>query len=129
MRRRRLCARALGPTLRPGRVVVPDDLSARRDAGVRRLVEAAGCTLAFLPPYSPDLKPIEPAWSERETLLRPAAAGGTADAFRAASAAGTDASTPADARGYFGHCGDRRSSDLTSALEGVTAFPRVPRRW
>ncbi len=95
---------ALVPTLRPGQVVVLDNLSAHRDAGVRRLVEAAGCTLAVLPPYSPDLNPIEPAWSKLKTLLR-AAGARTADALHAALAAGVDAITPADARGYFGHCG------------------------
>ena len=95
---------ALVPVLKPGQVVVLDNLSAHRDARVRRLIEAAGCTLLFLPPYSPDFNPIEQAWSKLKTLLRSAGAR-TVDALHAALTTLVDAITPNDARGFFRHCG------------------------
>ena len=60
----------LCPKLRPGDTVVMDNLSAHKVAGVREAIEAAGARLLYLPPYSPDLNPIEKAWSKRKTLLR-----------------------------------------------------------
>ena len=65
---------ALVPALRPGQTVVLDNLSAHRAARVRHPVEAASCRLLFLPPYWPDLNPIEPAWSELRHLRRGAGA-------------------------------------------------------
>ena len=98
---------ALVPVLRPGQVVVLDNLGAHRDARVRRLIEGAGCTLLFLPPYSPDFNPIEQAWSKLKTLLRSAGAR-TVDALHTALTALVDAITPDDARGYFRYCGYAR---------------------
>ncbi len=98
---------ALVPTLRPGQVVVLDNLSAHRDARVRAMIEAAGCALRFLPPYSPDLNPIEQAWSKLKTLLRGVGARST-DALHAALTTLVDAITPNDAAGYFRHCGYAR---------------------
>lgn len=60
----------LVPTLRPGDVVVMDNLSSHKAAAVRRAIRAAGALLIFLPPYSPDLNPIEQAFSKLKTLLR-----------------------------------------------------------
>ena len=60
----------LCPKLRPGQVVVMDNLSAHKGDGVRASIEAAGAELLYLPPYSPDLNPIEKAWSKLKTLLR-----------------------------------------------------------
>jgi transposase len=97
-------AQVLVPTLRPGQIVVLDNLSVHRDARVRRLIERAGCELRFLPAYSPDLNPIEPAWSKLKTLLRTAGAR-TTTALHDALAGVVDAITPDDARGYFQHCG------------------------
>ena len=54
----------LVPELKPGQVVVLDNLSAHQAAEVEPLITAAGCRLLYLPPYSPDLKPIEPCWSK-----------------------------------------------------------------
>ena len=54
----------LCPTLRPGQVVVMDNLSAHKVEGVRQRIEAAGAQLLYLPPYSPDFNPIEQAWSK-----------------------------------------------------------------
>ena len=64
--------RVLVPELRPGDVVVLDNLACHRRAGVRRAIEAAGAELRFLPPYSPDLNPIELAFAKLKRLLRSA---------------------------------------------------------
>ena len=60
----------LVPTLTPGDIVVLDNLSSHHRAGVREAIEAAGCTLAYRPPYSPDLNPIEQLFSKLNSLLR-----------------------------------------------------------
>ena len=64
----------LAPTLRPGDIVIMDNLAAHKSAPVRNAIEAAGARLLFLPPYSPDLNPIENAFSKLKALLRKAAA-------------------------------------------------------
>ena len=94
----------LVPALRPGQTVILDNLSVHRAAGVRRLIEAAGCRLLFLPPYSPDFNPIEQAWSKLKTLLRGMGARTTA-ALHAALTTLVDRITGSDARAYFHHCG------------------------
>jgi transposase len=94
----------LVPALRPGQIVVMDNLSPHKAPRVRRLIERAGCRLLFLPPYSPDFSPIEPAWSKLKTLLRGVGAR-TTDALHAALTTLVDAITTSDARGYFRHCG------------------------
>lgn len=63
----------LVPTLRPGDVVILDNLPAHKGSAVREAVEAAGATLLFLPPYSPDFNPIENAFTKLKALLRKAA--------------------------------------------------------
>lgn len=94
----------LVPTLRPGQVVVLDNLNAHRAAAVRTLIARVGCRLLFLPPYSPDFNPIEPAWSKLKTLLRGAAAR-TREVLEAALRTVLDQITAADARGWFRHAG------------------------
>jgi transposase len=94
----------LAPALRPGQVVVLDNLSAHKGDRVRALVEARGCRVWSLPPYSPDLSPIEEAFAKLKTLLRRAAAR-SREALDAAIAHALDQISPADARGYFAHCG------------------------
>ena len=64
----------LVPTLRPGMVVIPDNLPAHHVSGVREAIEGAGCRVEYLPPYSPDRNPIENAFSKFKRLLRTAAA-------------------------------------------------------
>ena len=64
----------LCPQLRPGDVVVMDNLSSHKVKGVRERIEAAGAELLYLPPYSPDMNPIEKAWSKLKLLLRTAKA-------------------------------------------------------
>lgn len=94
----------LVPTLRPGQVVILDNLSAHRCQTVEALIEGAGCRLLYLPPYSPDFNPIEQAWSKLKTLLRGAAAR-TRDALEAALRTILDQITTADAESWFAHCG------------------------
>jgi len=94
----------LAPTLRPGQIVAMDNLRQHQSARVRRAIEARGASLWLLPAYSPDLNPIEEAFSKVKTLLRSAAAR-VHEALVAAIWAALRAITPADARGYFTHCG------------------------
>lgn len=94
----------LVPELRPGNIVVMDNLSVHKQVRVRKLIEQAGARLVFLPPYSPDLSPIEPAWSKVKALLRRAAAR-TYEGLLDAVTAALRAITPDDARGWFRHCG------------------------
>jgi transposase len=94
----------LGPQLRSGDVVVLDNLSAHKGARVRQAVEARGAVLLFLPPYSPDLNPIEKAWSKVKAWLRGRAAR-TALALGYAIGEALDRITAADCRGYFASCG------------------------
>jgi transposase len=65
----RYFARLLVPTLSPGDIVVMDNLSSHKGAGVRKATEAAGTTLVYLPPYSPDFNPVEKAFSKLKALL------------------------------------------------------------
>ena len=94
----------LAPSLSPGQVVVMDNLGAHRGERVRELVEGKGCELWFLPPYSPDLNPIEEAFSKVKGLLRKASAR-TRGALVEAMGQALDAVSARDARGWFGHCG------------------------
>ena len=96
----------LCPTLRLGQIVILDNVSFHRAAGIRELIEAAGCQLLFLPPYSPDFAPIEHAFAKLKTALR-AAAARTPAALEAAIAAALELITAADAHGWFAHCGYR----------------------
>lgn len=64
----------LAPTLRPGDIVIMDNLSSHKIAGVREAIEATGAELRYLPPYSPDLNPIEQVFAKLKTLLRKIAA-------------------------------------------------------
>lgn len=95
---------ALVPALRRGQVVVMDNLAAHKVAGIRTAIEAAGCRVIYLPPYSPDLSPIEPMWSKVKQTLRTIGAR-TVDTLGDAIAAALNTITPADCRGYFRHCG------------------------
>jgi transposase len=63
----------LCPSLRPGDIVIADNLSSHKVAGVREAIEAVGATIRYLPPYSPDLNPIEKLFAKLKALLRRAA--------------------------------------------------------
>ncbi len=71
------------PELRPGDIVVMDNLSSHKGPKVRALIEAAGAALLFLPPYSPDFNPIENAFAKLKALLRKAAERTVAGLWRA----------------------------------------------
>ena len=60
----------LAPTLAPGDIVIMDNLAAHKVAGIRQAIEACGATLLYLPPYSPDLNPIEPSFAKLKALIR-----------------------------------------------------------
>jgi transposase len=94
----------LCPELKDGQLVVMDNLSSHRGKRVRELIEARGCKLVFLPPYSPDLNPIEEAFSKIKGFIRKAEAR-TREALVEAMAAAISAVTARDARGFFEHCG------------------------
>ncbi len=94
----------LAPTLEPGQIVVMDNLKQHRGERTRELIEARGAELWLLPRYSPDLNPIEEAFSKVKTLLRRAAAR-THEALAEAIWSALKAITSADAHGYFTHCG------------------------
>lgn len=94
----------LCPTLSEGDIVVMDNLRAHKVAGVREAIEAAGARLEYLPPYSPDLNPIEKCWSKVKTFLRKAKAR-TREALEAALKQALLTITEADARAWFTHCG------------------------
>jgi transposase len=94
----------LAPALRPGQIVVLDNLQAHRSPRTRRAIAARGARLWFLPSYSPDLNPIEEAFAKVKALLRQAAAR-THEALAAAIWTALAAISTRDARGYFTHCG------------------------
>ena len=95
------------PTLRAGQLVVMDNLSAHKGERVRELIEEQGCELLYLPAYSPDLNPIEEAFSKVKGLLRKACAR-TRDALvEAMGRMHYLQSVAQDARGFFEHCGYR----------------------
>lgn len=96
----------LAPTLRPGDVVVLDNLSSHKVAGVREAVEATGAELRYLPPYSPDLNPIELAFSKFKKLLRDGAER-TAEKLGTLCGRVLDAFSEDECRNYFRHCGYR----------------------
>ena len=96
----------LAPTLHEGQVAVMDNLSAHKGERVRELIEARGCQLIYLPSYSPDLNPIEEAFSKTKDLVRKAEAR-TKEALIEAIGIALSALNSEDARSYFEHCGYR----------------------
>ena len=103
--------RVLAPTLRAGQVLVMDNLSVHKGERVRELIEHRGCQLLYLPPYSPDLNPIEEAFGKIKGLLRKAEAR-TREALVEAMGRALSAVSKHDARGFFEHCGYRPLAQL-----------------
>ena len=99
----------LAPALRGGQVVVLDNLGAHKGERVRELIEERGCELLFLAAYSPDLNPIEEAFSKVKGLLRRARAR-TRKALIEAMGRALDAVSAEDTQGFFEHCGYRFSA-------------------
>jgi DDE superfamily endonuclease len=95
---------ALVPVLKPGDVVVMDNLASHKHSRVRELIEWTGAKLLYLPPYSPDKNPIEPIWSRVKRLLRSLAAR-TVEELHEAFGIAMQAVTTADILGCFRHCG------------------------
>jgi transposase len=96
--------RLLAPTLEAGQVMVLDGLGAHRSARVRELIEERGAELLFLPSYSPDLNPIEEAFSKVKNIVRKAAAR-TREALDEVMGDALSAVTLEDVAGWFSHCG------------------------
>jgi transposase len=94
----------LGPTLTPGDIVVLDNLGAHKARGIQQMLARRRVRLLYLPPYSPDLAPIEPCWSKVKTALRRANAR-TRSALDSAITSVLPSVTVADARAWFRHCG------------------------
>jgi transposase len=103
--------RVLAPTLSEGQVVVMDNLSAHKGRRIRDLIEQRGCELLYLPSYSPDLNPIEEAFSKMKGLLRKAEAR-SREALLDAIGVALSVITDQDARGFFEHCGYRTMVQL-----------------
>lgn len=96
--------RVLAPELKPGQIVVMDNLSSHKGSRVRELIEERGCELIYLPPYSPDFNPIEEAFAKIKALLRKAGAR-TREALVEAIGQALEAVTAKDAHGFFEHRG------------------------
>lgn len=94
----------LVPALRPGDLVVMDNLSSHKGNRTPALIRAAKAELVYLPPYSPDLNPIEPAFSKIKQVLRSLACR-TVDRLWTSTQGVLDRITPQDARAFFRHCG------------------------
>ena len=94
----------LGPTLRPGDLVIMDNLTPHKSEATLALIAAAGAQVEFLPPYSPDLNPIEKMWSKVKSLLRSAEARTLPDLISAIGAA-LACITAKDALHWFASCG------------------------
>jgi transposase len=94
----------LVPTLRPGDIVVWDNLNVHKSVVAREAIEAAGAEVLFLPPYSPDLNPIEKMWSKVKAIVRSAGAR-TRETLHEALTKAFARVTAKDARAWFAHCG------------------------
>lgn len=94
----------LVPTLRPGDIVVMDNLSVHKVQDIEAMITGAGAQLIYLPPYSPDWSPIEPCWSKIKTQLRGIKAR-TREALDQALTNVIGKISNSDARGWFKHCG------------------------
>jgi transposase len=97
--------RFLCPSLKRGQIVVMDNLQVHKMKKVRELIEGRGCSLVFLPSYSPDFNPIEEAFSKIKGLLRKAKARSFEALVQATGSALSAVTKEEDARGFFAHCG------------------------
>jgi transposase len=93
----------LCPSLRPGQIVIMDNLAAHKVSGVREKITATGAQLLYLPPYSPDFNPIEQAWSKIKQYLRSAKAR-SLEALEIAITQALATITPENASAWFAHC-------------------------
>jgi len=100
----------LAPALRPGDIVLLDNLQVHRASDIEQAVSSAGGEVIFLPSYSPDFSPIEPCWSKIKTFLRGCAAR-TRPLLDDALTKALQAIHPEDMRGWFQHCGYEVASE------------------
>jgi transposase len=98
--------RVISPMLRPGQIVLMDNLTAHKGERVKELIEERGCELMYLPPYSPDFNPIEEAFAKIKGILRKAEAR-SREALIETIGQAISAVSARDARGFFEHCGYR----------------------
>lgn len=96
--------KVLAPSLRPGDIVVMDNLSAHKSQKVEEIINSCHADLRFLPPYSPDLNPIEKMWSKVKQILRGLMARAE-ESLSVAIGLALSQVTAADARGWYGSCG------------------------
>jgi transposase len=108
-------AQVLAPTLRPGQIVVLDNLSVHHRTHVAELIQARGCELWFLPSYSPDLSPIEPAFAKFKQALRRIGAR-TGEALYEAISQVLPTISPQDALGFFRACGYPTPANRATSL-------------
>ena len=101
----------LTPTLKAGQMVIMDNLAAHKGEKVRKLIEGSRCELLYLPPYSPDLNPIEEAFSKVKGFLRKAGAR-SREALVETMGAALAAVGASDARSFFEHCGYYQAAQL-----------------
>jgi transposase len=94
----------LVPTLRPGEIVVMDNLAAHKRPAAREAIERAGCKVLYLPPYSPDFNPIELAFSKLKSMLRRAGKR-TVDGLWEFLGQALEAFEPRECENYLRHCG------------------------
>jgi transposase len=98
------CRSQPGPTLKPGAIVICDNLPAHKVADVQALIEARGATLKYLPPYSPDLNPIKQVFAKLKALLRKAAERSVDKLWQAIGLI-VDQFNPDEYLNYFNHSG------------------------
>ncbi len=103
----------LGPSLKVGDVVVMDNLSAHKVKGIEELLQARGARSLYLPPYSPDLNPIEKTWSKFKQFLR-AAKARTQQTLDQAVTDALKTITPENAAAWFRHCGYKGTATMES---------------
>jgi transposase len=106
---------SLAPALHAGQVVCMDNRSSQHVDGVQEAIESVGARLEYLPPYSPDLSPLEKCWSKFKAILR-AKAARTRDALDQAVTEALAMITPQDARGWFAYCGYLEHIQLRNAI-------------
>jgi transposase len=104
-----LCREDSSPTLRPGDIVIMDNLGSHKAKAVRQLIRAAGAKLFFLPKYSPDLNPIEQVFAKLKHLLRKAAAARSAETICVTIGEILRAFTPTECANYFRNSGYAKS--------------------
>lgn len=94
----------LSPTLRPGDIVIMDNLSSHKVSGIEELISSCGAKVEYLPPYSPDLNPVENMWSKIKSFLRKVKKRDKESLFEAVGDALSSVSSQ-DAAGWFQFCG------------------------